>query len=377
VTVEVILDQRAIDRLQRLLSYLEADPTNQALRADAIDAAIEASETDVALRILGPHQDLAAMADPDLGRLGLIRLKQRDYAGAAEAFSTLVDRGQDDPAIRFNLAWTRAMQKDFGSALSLLGPDVTEAIPQAAMLEVKLLHDAGEFEEAASRAEQYLVRHPGHEGLAAAVSVLALDVENPELAERCALAAGNHPDALTTLGTLSLGRQDLGKAIDQFDRALAIDSSSPRAWVGRGLARLITEDGGSAAADIDRGAELFEDHLGSWIAAGWAYLLKGDLKTARERFERSMAIDHNFAENFGSLAVVDVLEGKLDEARLGIATGFRLDRECFSAMMAKSLLTSAEGNPEKGQQVFRKILETPINARGDTAMMSLARMGLG
>ncbi len=268
------------------------------------------------------------------------------------------------------------MQKDFGSARALLDSEVTAAIPQAAMLEVQLMHDAGEFDEAAVRAKEHLDRHPGHPGLAAAVSVLALDVEDPELAKRCALAAGDHPDALTTLGTLSLGQQDVAGAVDLFDRALAADGSSPRAWVGRGLAKLISE-GEDAAADIDRGAELFEDHLGSWIAAGWAHLLKGDRATARERFEHSMTLDHNFAENFGSLAVVDVLDGRLDEARQGIATGFKLDRQCFSAMMAQSLLTSAEGDPERGQRLFRKILETPINDRGDTVMQSLARMGLG
>ncbi|WP_294124254.1 tetratricopeptide repeat protein, partial [Sphingomonas sp.] len=302
---------------------------------------------------------------------------RRDHDGAADAFQTLRDRGVDDPAILFNLAWARAFQKDFASALILLDPSVTSAIPQAAMLDVQLRHDMGEFEEAAARAEQYLAIHPGHPGLAAAVSVLALDVENPELAERCALAAGNHPDALTTLGTLSLGKQELPEAIELFDKALEADRKSPRAWVGRGLAKLISDDGEGAADDIDQGAELFEDHLGSWIAAGWAYLLKHDLRTARARFEKSMAIDHNFAENFGSLAVVDVLEGRLDEARQGIATAFKLDRQCFSAMMAQSLLTSAEGNPDKGQKLFRKILETPINDRGDTALQALARMGLG
>jgi tetratricopeptide (TPR) repeat protein len=377
MTQTIEADGEKAKRLELLLSYLQADPGNAHLKADAIDAALDANEADLALKLLGEGADVQSLPEADLNRLGLVHIQRRDFAAAGAAFSTLIDRGHDDPAILFNLAWARAMQKDFGSALTLLDATVTKTIPQAAMLEVQLLHDAGEFDEAAKRAEQHLVDHPEHPGLAAAVSVLALDVENPELAERCALAAGDHPDALTTLGTLSLGKQDLPHAIELFDRALAADHSSPRAWVGRGLTKLISEDGDSAAADIDRGAELFEDHLGSWIAAGWAYLLKGDRKTARKRFERSMAIDHNFAENFGSLAVLDVLEGRLDEARQGIATGFKLDRQCFSAMMAQSLLTSAQGNPEKGQQLFRKILETPINARGDTAMQALARMGLG
>lgn len=373
---ETPLNEEKAGRLKTLLSYLEADPENVTLKGDAIDAAIDAEATDVALGLIG-SDDLSAMPDQTLNRLGLAQMQSRDYAAAGKAFAALRDRGVDDPAVIFNLAWTRAMEKDFGSALALLEPEVTSRLPQAAMLEVQLLHDAGDFEEAARRGEQHLLAHPTHPGLAAAMSVLALDVENPELAERCALIAGGHPDALATLGTLSLGKQETAVAIEQFDRALSANAAIPRAWVGRGLAKLISDDGTGAAADIDRGAELFEDHLGSWIAAGWAHLLKGDLATARERFEKSMTLDHNFAENFGSLAVVDVLEGDLGSARNGIATAFKLDRQSFSAMMAQSLLTSAEGDPEKGRELFRKILETPINDRGETVMMSLARLGLG
>lgn len=366
-------DTEKTERLKILLSYLEADPGNSSLKSEAIDVAIDANETDIALRLLRADQGLETLGDADLNRLGLIHLQRRDFAAAADAFSTLRNRGEDNPAVAFNLAWARAMQRDFGSALALLDPQVTEAIPQAAELHVELLHDAGEFDEAARLADRYLAIHRDHPGLAAAVSVLALDLENSELAERCALAAGEHPDALTTLGTLSLGQQQLPKAIEQFDHALAINPDAPRAWVGRGLAKLISGEGSSAANDIDRGAELFEDHLGSWIAAGWAYLIKGDLQTARQRFERSMALDHSFAENFGSLAVLDVLEGKLPEARQAIITALRLDPQCFSAMMAQSLLATVEGNPEQGQIMFRKILETPINDRGETVLMSFAR----
>lgn len=361
-------------RLAVLLGYLECDPDNPALRADVVEMAIAAGQADTALRLLG--DDLATMGDPDLNRVGLAHLARRDHARAGEAFGALIDRGCSEPAVFFNLAWVRAMEKDFGSALALLDEQVTAAIPQAAALHVELLHDAGDFELAAEWGERHLATHPDHQGLAAAMSVLALDVENPELAERCARIAGNHPDALSTLGTLSLGQHDIALAKDQFDRALELNQGVPRAWVGRGLTKLVTNDLVGATEDIDRGAALFEDHLGSWIASGWAYLIKGDLATARSRFDHAMSLDHSFGETFGSLAVLDVLDGRLDDARKGIATAFRLDRQNFSAAMAQSLLTSVEGDPDKGQQLFRRILETPVNDRGDTVMQALTRMGL-
>src|SRR5205814_1001186 len=154
---------------------------------------------------------------------------------------------------------------------------------------------------------------PDDEGLAAAVSVLALDIEDLDLARTCALKATNHPDAMTTLGTLALGESKLREAEQLFERALSTNGHLPRAWIGLGLARLVEKDG-RAAADIDRGAELFGDHIGSWIAAGWAYLIAGDLIAAQQRFERALSIDENFGETHGSLAVIDALEGRDVEA---------------------------------------------------------------
>ncbi len=78
-------------RLELLLSYLEADPGNASLTADAIDAALEADDPDLALRLLGGG-DPSDLGDADLNRLGLIQLRRRDHGAAAEAFSLHVAR---------------------------------------------------------------------------------------------------------------------------------------------------------------------------------------------------------------------------------------------------------------------------------------------
>jgi tetratricopeptide (TPR) repeat protein len=243
------------------------------------------------------------------------------------------------------------------------------------MLEVQLLHELGDFDRAAEAARHHVAAFPDHEGLAAAVSVLALDIEDLDLARACALKAANHPDALTTLATLALGQSQLGEAEKLFERALSANDHLPRAWIGLGLARLVEKDG-RAAADIDRGAQLFGDHIGSWIAAGWAHLIAGDLIAARQRFEQALGIDENFGESHGSLAVLDVLEGHDAEASKRIAIAKRLDRQSFSAAFAQVLLTAQAGKTESARALFEKILETPVNERGDTAAAALARMGL-
>jgi len=362
-------------QLQRLLSYLESDPANAALRADAAERAMAVREPAIA-RDLFSGQDPASLGNRELGLLGLAEMQSGDFAAAAATHRLLLGRRPGDPAIAFNLAWSLAMLKEFEAALEQLTPAVTTALPQAAMLEVQVLHERGDFEAAETAARAHLERFPDDPGLAAAVSVLALDVEDRDLAEACARKAGNHPDALATLGTLALGEQRVGEAAALFDRAIDLSPHSPRPWIGRGLARLVEQDGG-AAADIDRGAELFRDHLGSWIAAGWAYLIAGDLSAARNRFERALAIDDAFGEAQGSLAVVDILEARAGEGRTRASIAKRLDRSSFSAGFADVLLLQGEGDAEAARVLFDRILASPINARGDTAAAALVRLGIG
>ena len=361
------------ERLKRLLAYCAADPGNAELRADAAEQALTSGAPRIARHLL--EESTEQLGNRDLGLLGVAQMQEKAFAQAIGTFRKLIESGAEDPAIRFNLAWSLAMEKDHAAALELLSAEVTGTLPQAAMLEVQLLHEKGEFDRAADAARRHIIAFPDHPGLAAAVSVLALDIEDLDLARSSAAKAPGHPDALATLGTLALGEQHIEEASSLFDQALQINEHVPRAWIGRGLARMLAKDE-RAPSDIDRGAGLFGDHIGSWIAAGWAHLITGDVQSARERFERALALDGNFAECHGSLAVIDVLEAKDAQATKRIAVARRLDRQCFSAAFGQILLARRAGEEDSARAIFEKFLETPVNERGDTAAAALTRMGL-
>jgi tetratricopeptide (TPR) repeat protein len=370
-------DTAEASRLERLLPLLEADPANLSLLADAAETALAERRPEVAAELLERYSAIAPLPPRETNLAGLAALQTRSYGRAAELFGELVEAGIDDQAVRFNLAWACAMDKKFDRALELLDDDLARALPQAAMLQVQLLHDRGEFDDAARRARDYVEIHPDYVPLMAAVSVLALDVEDPELAAACAAKGGEHPDALTTLGTLALGDERATEALDLFDRALDRNPQVPRAWVGRGLARLMTGQSPDAAADIDRGAEMFGDHLGSWIAAGWAHFVNQDLASARARFETALAIDDTFAETHGSLAVLDLLEGDAEGARAKSEIALRLDRQCYSAALARSLLAAGAGDKETARRIYEAAANTPIDGSGRTIGQTLAKLGMG
>ncbi len=364
-------------RLAALTDYLSQDPDNAALRLDTAEAALDAGEFAQAAALV-EHPALLAAGDLRARNIaGLAALKLDRFEDAAAAFSAVLQAGQASSEVRFNLAWSRAFLKDFEGVLELLDAETTANLPQAAVLEVQVLHQEGRLDEALEAARRHLELHRNHSGLNAAASVLAIDMEETELAATCAARAGDHPDALTSLATLELGDDNAAGAQVLFERALGANEQNPRAWVGRGLARLMTGETDAAPADLDRGAELFGTHLGSWIAAGWSHFVVGDHATARTRFEKALALDPTFAESHGGLAVLDIAEGRLKEGSERAKVAFRLDRECFGAALARALLAAAEGNSARVSAIVDKALITPVDASGRTIAQSLARMGLG
>lgn len=363
-------------QLANLLAYLEHDPGNAALLVDAAEAAIDAGDPERASVLLDRAAAIGAPGSRERNLAGLAAMHGHRFDDAAAAFTALLDDGSDDPVLRFNLAWSRAMTKDEEGALAVLDARSGEALPQAAALEVQLLHSVGRLDEAFERGKWYLAVHPDGRALAAAMSVLAIDMGDEALAAACAEKAPGHPDALATLGTLALGSDNAIGAAALFDQAIARNPNVARAWVGRGLAHLLAGKPEQAPADIDRGAEMFGDHLGSWIAAGWAYFVGGDLTTSRARFEHALALDPTFAETHGSLAVLDMLAGDAAAARERATVALRLDRNSFSAALATALLAAAGGDAAKSRAIVDRALHTPIDGGNRTIAQSLARMGM-
>jgi tetratricopeptide (TPR) repeat protein len=356
------------DRLARLLGYLEADSLNPGLLTETVEAALAAGDLDMAAKVNERLLEVLPLGFEARYLAGLIAMRRGDFAEAARTFEPLFAE-HDYPNLRFNLAWSRAMLDEKPAALALLDDKTVDVFAAAAMLKVQLVHEAGQFEDALALGQAALARHPDDPGLLAAMATLAIDVEDAELARRCAEQAGDHPEALAVCALLELQDGKSQAARQLFDRSLSQREHNPRAWIGRGLAALLEHAPVEAAHDIDRGAQQFGDHIGSWIAAGWAHFVSGDLAAAQRRFERALALDHNFAESQGSLAVLAVLQDDREEARRKAMTALRLDRECFSAALALAML---DESPERAREIIDRAMHTPINDSGLTLVSFMA-----
>ncbi len=359
---------------EQLAGFLESDPENSSLLADCAEAAMQADKAEEAAALYQRLEAIEPLAGANANAAGIAAMRSGDQETAQLFFARLLEEdGSADPAIRFNLAWSKALARDFAGAQEWLDAHSLATLPQAAMLDLQIDHELGRFDEAGEKLDDYLARFPDYAPLQAAASVLAMDIDRPDLARAAAGKAGDHPDALTTLATLDLGDRKLDEARMQYAKALESRPHNPRAEIGLGLVDLAEGRAKEAGARLDKGAEQFEDHLGSWIAAGWAYFISGDTKTARARFETALDRDDTFGEAHGSLAVVELLEGESEAARRRIEIASRLDRDAFSTALARMLLEQSQGNAEKAEQIFRIASQRSILPDGSTLMDQLVK----
>ncbi len=371
-----MVERTAKENYEQLRKYLEFDPDNLSLARDCAEAAMASDLPGVAFEVLAPFLRSSGIDEALLNLAGVAAMRSGDQTKAQDLFARILENQPDSADVRFNLGWSRALAGDFQGAIDALNEDAIESLPQAAMLDLQMRHELGQFDEAAERLEAYVERFPDYAPLQAAASVLAMDVARADLARQCAERAGDHPDALATRGALDLGEQRIAEARELFKRSIAQREKNPRAYLGLGLAELAAKCPSDAAVHLDRGAEQFGDHLGSWLAAGWAYFLAGDIQAARSRFEKTLAIDDTFGEAHGSLAALDALAGDIDEAERRMKIALRLDRQSFAAALTGVILAEARGNEAAAKRIFEKATKQPMTHEGRTLADLLARIAL-
>lgn len=362
--------------LKDLLEYLDHDPNNAKLISDALDAAIHENDIETAKALVKRLQPLRPFTPRDNYNHGVCLLKEHDYEAAKRVFEKMYDNDETINTVKFNLAWCHAHLDNYAKALDFLDDDLLTALPQGAALKVQILHQLGRFDEALLTGKQLIREHPDHVELNAAVSVLAIDLEDIDLAKTTANKALNHPDAMTTLGTLALNSEDLETATTYFEKAAGFAQQNPRAQIGIGLCNLLGGNLQKGSASLDQGAQEFGTHVGSWIAAGWAYLLQNDLDTARERFQTALDIDDNFGEAHGSLSVIDALTGNIEAAQKRSTIALRLAPQSFAAKLTKVIIAEQNISSEAGQKLFEKALNQPLDGTGRTFASSIIKLGL-
>lgn len=364
-------------RLDRLIGFLHQDPDNAVLLQDAAEAALACGRADTAAAILEAAAHRARLSDRLSNLQGLSEMQLGRYDAAAERFEGLLQSNPAEPGLMFNLAWCRAMTGDYAAAAALIDDRVIDRSDRAASLLIEALHHQGRVDEALARGKDLAVRRPFDQRLMGALANLALDAEEPALAQAFAGQAGDNPDGLAVLGMLDIEQGAVSQAEGLFRKALAASPDHPRALLGLGLTTLNGGDQAEGAEYLDQAAAGLGDHLGTWVAAAWAHFAAGDLKASRARFETALALDDTFAETQGGLAVLDIIEGDLASGKKRADVALRLDRHCFAGALAKSLLLSSAGDQAGAERIRQLAFNSPISEGGPTLAEAMSRIAAG
>lgn len=356
------------NRLERLLSYLEADPTNRSLRADAAHAAYDAGRHDVCEQLLDALQQQAPLAAPLLNLRGVNALASGATAQALHALNA-IPVAERHPVTSFNIAYAHALMGQYEQAAVALTEPVLQQVPEATGLAVRVLLHLQRLDAAIALGQRYA---PTNTDTAGALAIALFDSGDLETARTFASQAGQSVDGCTIRGLLALQDGQLNQAEADFVTALQKQPSHARSKLGLGLAHMARLQFDHAGDLLDAAAQAFRNHAGAWLAAGWARLYQGDIPAARQRFEYAAAVDRGFSEAHGSLAVLDCKEGRFEEAERHAAIALKLDRQSMSAALALSLIQAAKGHPDEAQKLVDAALQRPIDDDGHTLAQAIS-----
>jgi tetratricopeptide (TPR) repeat protein len=378
-----MMDQQQRERLQRLLTYLEQDPHNPSLLADIAtlqfaDQQFErARDSAQRANAAAPGQRAAHAV------LGLIAVRDGNYAGAADALGQAIALGEIDAAVHFHNAYALASLARYAEAEPSAAAAAAQhaEYPHAPALYLRILHHLGKIDEAVAFAEQLAASGgAAPPRLHGVLSTLYIDVDDIDKARSAAQAAlaqdADDTDAHTTLGLLALGDLDGLLAQAEFERVLKVQANHGRATLGSGLSHMLAGDMSTATRALERATQTtnMSTHVGTWHTLAWCYILQGDLDAAEQALQQAMELNRNFAETHGGLAVVAVMRGNIDLATQAAKRAAALNPKNFSGNFAQSLIQQAAGKAELARKIVQRILSQPVLSGGKTLQSVVAEM---
>ena len=293
-------------RLKTYLLYLASDPFNVALKTDIVTLALDLHEWQIALQ-----------TDPqDTQGLLLATAESAFRAGHDETVCTILQP---------------LMQTDGASR---------KALP----LLLRSMHRQGHINAALALFESLVASMTAAKNADAiddhaygVASLLAVDANRMDLAslwsQQALSGLPEQREALVAGATAALAEQKLAQAKLLSEQAVQRYPQEGRAWSVAGVTSMMEHKFEEARNQLRKATELMPRHIGSWHALGWCEL-QNDLSAARIAFEKALALDHNFADSHGALAIVLLMQDHPTEAKAHITRALKLDPNSLTAKYA-------------------------------------------
>jgi tetratricopeptide (TPR) repeat protein len=376
-------DQAKIDELQvrlaRMRGFLAQDPNNLKLRYEVIDLLTHLGEFEAARAEIAAALDRAANDAGLRFRLATLDLASGQSPRAVETLRAMQAEGIDNAVIRYNLGYALMMSGDYESARQVLEtiPLDDAQAPRTRVLLGRCLHHLDEIEKGVALVRDYVAQHAQDADALGVLSLMEWDEGHNQdalaTAKRALEVDPDNIEAGIVMGSYALDEQNVDEAKADFNRVITRHPSNGRAWSGLGLAHMAEIDLAGAMPALKNATQFMPDHIGTWHALAWCQIVQGDLAGARQNLEAALALNRNFSESHGGLAVIAAMEKRYEDAEKLIRRALRLDPNSFSGRFAQSLVTNRT-NPEAATQMIRDILNSKTSeTSSETLTQALQR----
>lgn len=377
------------DGLHRLETFLEQDPGNMSLRTAVFEAALRSAQWDKAKIQLEYGKQNANGSLAWSIKEGDYWLAQKQYAQARDVLQSVDVEALSDnvgDVVLHNIAYAYLCERDLQQASASLEPRMAQmqsmVAPTPSQLDelaslqklwLRVLHHSGEVERAFAWAKAIHENAALSPRAAAIASLVALDSSDEALAAtwaRAALEADikeyEKAEAFVTWATLSLGNQDVRGASEFANRALALNPNEGRAWSVIAFAQLLGGALQEAQTTFAKALESIPGHVGTWHGLGWAQLNAGSHEAALHTFEHALALDRNFAESHGAVAVALINLGRPGPAKEFAEIAQKLDKSSLAGQYANALLNGEVRDAQTLQRLARRLLGAKQGLHGRT-----------
>lgn len=365
-------------RVERLRSFIDRDPENVEL---AIDLVRSAAAEQGALNALDIETSLnrSVLDHPEYANaVGLMLLEAGEPQRAEPYLQKVRATVAGNPGVNYNLAFALMQQHKFVDAIAEIDSVIDDWLQctPLMLLKARCHHHVEDFPAAEEAAVSFLEQHPDHLEATGLLSLVLVDAGRHE--EALALSnkvLSERPDQLEALlaqANASIASADYVSAADALAAARERFPDIGRVQVLLGQLNLLQAQHDEALQSFRAATELMPQHIGSWHLLAWCQLLLNDIDSACDGFMTALAIDRNFSESHGGLAVAQFLQGNFAQAQESADLALRLDRHSLSGLYAQSLLDEREGNPGRASALIEKIFKTSVGLRAQQLMPAIA-----
>lgn len=165
-----------------------------------------------------------------------------------------------------------------------------------------------------------------------------------------------HPTVFNARGLWLQQTGDFPLALDEFERARALDPNNPVIHNAIGVCLLNMEKLEDARKSFERSAALQPASAQTHYRIGLALAMGGDHEGAKLAYERALAIDPNHADSISSLASIAARKNEGEETRALAARALALNPRQPTARVALALLENAEKKYDEAETRLRALL---------------------